>query len=670
MTELKTPVQFLKGVGPKTARRLEKIGIKTVWDLIAYYPFRYRNYTTTAPINTLQEGETVTIKGTIKEIKNEYLRGGRKIQKATVQDESGELAVVWFNQPFLTRNLSKGKRVSLSGKTKKFGKKLTLVSPDYEIIGRNQNGKYKNIHTGRLVPIYPETATISSKYLRRLLAQLLPQTKEKIPEIFSLKTLVKYRLLPRREAIEKIHFPENKTAAQKARERLAFEEMFFIQLQALSRKYQWQKNKRSSPLTSANPRPFLKKLPFSLTHSQKKALKEIIADLQKTVPMNRLLQGDVGSGKTAVAAAAAYIISINKQQSILMAPTEILAFQHYQTFKKLFAPFSIPVELITSSRKILKKAKNKITIGTHALLHRKSIFKNVGLVIIDEQHRFGVVQRGELLTKATQKQGFYPHLLTITATPIPRTISLTLHGDLNFSLITEMPPGRRQVNTFVVPPQDREKCYRWLEKEVRRRKIQAFIICPFIETSETLATVKAAKEEFVFLQKEIFPHLKLSLLHGKIAGKKKSEILKSLQKGKIDILVSTPVVEVGIDIANAAVMIIEGADRFGLAQLHQLRGRVGRGRKKSYCLLFAQNPSKKATRRLKALEKNHQGLRLAEIDLKLRGPGEIYGLKQHGFPDFKLADFNDLELITKTRQVAKEFLAQNPPRSSKAILPN
>jgi len=665
-----TPIQFIKGVGPKRARQLKKLGIENVWDLLTYYPFRYRNYTLTVPISSIQEGETVTLKGEIVQIKNEYLRGGKKIQKATIRDDSGTLEVVWFNQPFLVHTLCQGKRIALAGKVKKFKGHLTLVSPDYEIIEKKRNGHPQTIHTGRLVPVYSESATISSKYLRRLVAQVLPQLKEKIPEIFPPKMLIEYQLLPRKEAIAKIHFPENKTAASKAKERLAFEEMFLIQLKTLSRKYQWQKNKQAPPLKTTDLKPFLTRLPFTLTASQKKALQEIVTDLKKPTPMNRLLQGDVGSGKTVVAAAAAYLTSRNGYQSVLMAPTEILAFQHYQTFKKLFASLSIPIEIITASRKIERKSPGRITIGTHALLHRRQLFQNLGLVIIDEQHRFGVAQRARLLKTGGNKQGFHPHLLTMTATPIPRTVTLTLHGDLDLSLLTEMPPGRKRVATFVIPPQDREKCYQWLQKEITRKKIQAFIVCPFIEPSETLQSIKAAKEEFVFLKEKVFPDLNLALLHGKVSGKEKKKVLKKLQKGQIDILVSTPVVEVGIDIPNATVMIIEGADRFGLAQLHQLRGRVGRGRRKSYCLLFASQTGKKAAARLKALEKIHQGLRLAELDLKLRGPGEIYGLKQHGFPDLKLADLNDLELITKARKAAAEFLAQKPLSVSETVLPN
>jgi len=666
------------------AQRLKKLEITTIWELLNYYPFRYKNYTLKTPIGTVQEGEIVTIEGTIKKIKNEYTRGGKTIQKAIIQDVSGIISITWFNQPFLTKVLLVGQRIALAGKIRALGKNLTLVSPEYEILGAKATGKYRAIHTGRLVPVYSETVGIKSKYLRKLIAQALLQLKEQITEILPLKMIVKYQLLPRKEAIEKIHFPESKIAAKKAKERLAFEEMLLIQLRALERKRQWQKGKRSlifgKNKLRVNTKPFLKKLPFCLTSGQKRIAKKIITDLQKPLPMNRLLQGDVGSGKTVVAAIAAYILANNGFQTALMAPTELLALQHYQTLKKLFRPLSIPVEIITRSHNRTSKKTAKITVGTHALLHRNSIFKNLGLVIIDEQHRFGVLQRGKLIRRVAAGQDFYPHLLTMTATPIPRTITLTLHGDLDLSVLNEMPPGRKPVATFVVPSKDREKCYQWLRKEILRKKIQAFIVCPLIEPSETLATVKAAKEEFEFLQRKVFPKLKLALLHGKTKGKEKEMILKQIRTKKIDILVSTPVVEVGLDIPNATVMIIEGADRFGLAQLHQLRGRVGRRKKKSRCFLFAQNPGKKALARLKTLENIHQGIRLAEIDLKLRGPGETYGLKQHGFPKLKLASLTDFKLITKTQKAAAELIDQNPKlwerkmrfflKPSPVILPN
>jgi len=656
---LKTSVQYLKGVGPRMAARLENLNIKTVLDLITYYPFRYQNYALISPLNKLQEGETVTIQGVIKNIANQYTRGGKTIQKAILADKSGKLTVSWFNQPFLTQILKKGIRVALSGKVKNYRGKISLASPEYEIIENQAANFQKTIHTGRLVPVYPETAGVSSKYLRKIIANLLPQIKEKIPEILPIKTIVKHQLITRKEAIVKIHFPENKLAAKRAKERLAFEEMFIFQLKILKKKQAQQKEKKAfvwkikKSELNKEVKKFTKKLPFKLTSCQKRAIKEILTDMKKTEPMNRLFQGDVGSGKTVVAAIAALASLVNGYSVVFMAPTEILAFQHYQALKKLFAPLKIPVELITGSKKITSKKKVKIILGTHALLFRKRPFLNLGLIIIDEQHRFGVAQRKKLLKQISSS--FLPHRLTMTATPIPRTIALTLYGDLEVSILDKIPPGREFVSTFVIPPSKRKKCYDWLKEEIKKKSVQSFIICPLVEPSETLNTIKAAKQEFVSLQKGVFPNLKLDLLHGRMPGKKKKEILTAMQKQKIDILVTTPVVEVGLDLPQATVMIIEGADRFGLAQLHQLRGRVGRGEKKSYCFLFAEKPSPKAIKRLRALMEIHQGLVLAELDLQWRGPGESYGLKQHGFPKFKIADINNLDLILKARQAAEKL---------------
>ena len=656
--KLDTSIRYLKGVGPKMALRLEKLGVGNIWDLLTHYPARYLDYGLVTPIDGLQEGETVTVRGVIKEISNQYTRSAKQIQKAVLEDETGSLSITWFNQPFLTRTLRVGARVALSGKIGNYLGKPNLISPAYEILRENE----KTIHTGRLVPIYPETTGITSKYLRKLITSLIPQIKERIKEVLPPQALVEHHLMSRKKALVKIHFPENKITAKKAKERLSFEEMFFYQLKILKKKAARQKEKKAfvwkikKSELNKKVKEFVDKLPFKLTGCQKKAVKEILADMKKPQPMNRLFQGDVGSGKTIVAAIAALTSLVNGCSVIFMVPTEILAFQHYQTLKKFFTPLKIPVELITGSKKITSKKKVKIILGTHALLFKKKPFLNLGLIIIDEQHRFGVAQRKKLFKQISSN--FLPHYLTMTATPIPRTIALTLYGDIEISILNKMPPKRKPVSTFVIPPSKRKKCYGWLKKEVKKKKIQAFIICPLIEPSETLTTVKAAKEEFSYLKKEVFSNLNLALLHGRLPGKKKDQLLKKMQKRKIDILVATPVVEVGLDLPWATAMIIEEADRFGLAQLHQLRGRVGRGEEKSYCFLFTQKAGPKAIKRLKALTEIRQGLKLAELDLKWRGPGESYGLKQHGFPKFKIADISDLDLILKTRQAAARVLLE------------
>lgn len=662
---LETKVQYLKGVGPKMAKKLERLEIITINDLLYHFPFRYQDYSLLTPINLVQEGEIITVKGKIKEIKNEYTRGGRKLQKAIIKDQTGELKVVWFNQPFLVKNIPVGSRLFLSGKVKLFSNQKHLLSPDYELITPDLNPRYKTIHTGRLVPVYPETKLISSKYLRKLVAQALPQVLPEIKEFLPYKILAENNLLAEKEAVEKIHFPENKTAAKKAKERLSFDEMFLIQLTMLAKKRAWQKGKKAPKIKIEKNKInlFKKSLPFKLTKSQKKTADEILADLSQSRPMNRLLQGDVGSGKTVVAAIAAYAAFLNRQQAAIMAPTEILAFQHFLSFKNFLGSFGAKIILITgSSKKSIKTAnldQYDIIIGTHTLIGKSVKLTRPGLIIIDEQHRFGVAQR-TILLKKTGRQKLFPHLLTMTATPIPRTISLTLHGDLDISFLAEMPPGRKKTETFVVPPKKRDDCYAWIKKEIKSKKKQAFFICPLIEASESLITVKAAEEEFKRLKSKIFPKLKLGLLHGRIKTKEKKKVLAKMNQGKIDILVATPVVEVGIDIPQATIMLIEAADRFGLAQLHQLRGRVGRRDKKGYCFLLAENPSRKALKRLKTMEAISNGMKLAETDLRIRGPGEIYGLRQHGFLRLKAASLTDLGLIKKTRKVAEKILKKDP----------
>lgn len=658
---LETPVQYVKGVGPKTAKKLAKLSICKVKDLVYFFPYRYQNYSLKTQISAVQEGETVTIEGKIGPINNEYTRFGKTIQKTYVSDKTGSLNVVWFNQPYLKKTIKEGARISLSGKIREYKGVLSLVSPEYEIKKGQKYSRYHSLHTGRLVPLYHTSSLITSKYLRKILANVLPQVKPKIEEFLPIKVLIKYRLLPEKEAIEKIHFPENKKAAQEAKKRLAFDEMFFIQLRAAKRKLTWQQTKRSQKLLISDSiiKEFIEKMPFELTSAQKRVIKEVAWDLKKEKPMNRLLQGDVGSGKTVIAAFIAYVCFLNKKTSIIMAPTQILAFQHYLTLKKLLSPWKIKIKLITAATKKRTPRNINLIVGTHALLHQKENFSNCAAVIIDEQHRFGVAQRAKLIQKATCQEEF-PHLLTMTATPIPRTITLTLYGDLDLSYLDQLPPGRKKVSTFVVPLQKRKKAYQWIKEQIQKKGVQAFIVCPLIEESETLSSVKAAKVEFERLKEEVFSDLKLALLHGRMKAEEKEKVLKKMQKGKIDILVCTPVVEVGIDIPNATIMVIEGAERFGLAQLHQLRGRIGRGEEKSYCFLFAETKSKKAIARLKALESINEGRRLAEIDLKMRGPGEVFGLRQHGFPKLKIASYLDLETISEAKEAVEMILSEDP----------
>ncbi len=645
--DLNTPIKKASRSYKMYSSRLEKLGIIKIEDFLFHIPFRYDDYSLVSKIGEVQEGETITVSGEVTDIKNEYTRW-KKIQKAKVNDDTGEIEVIWFNQPYLTKTIKKGDRISLSGKVTLFRNTKTLQSPDFEII-YNEN---EIIHTGRLVPIYPETRGVSSKWLRRQVFNLLKTAsiEEYLPE----NIIKDNNLINLNSAINNIHFPKSIKDAKNARERLSFDELFLIQLNSLKRKKEWEGKKLKKAFKVVNFKEeieeFLKKLPFELTNAQKRVVKEIFADFSKEKAMNRLLEGEVGSGKTVIGTIAMYLSFLNGYQSILMAPTEILAKQHFETIKKLLKPFKIKVEILTANT----KPKNKncdILIGTHALLYQKMNLEKVGFVIIDEQQRFGVEQRSKL-----RALGKNPHVLTMTATPIPRTIALTMYGDLDLSFLDEMPKGRRKIKTWLVPHEKRTRAYNWIEKEIKDNKSQAFIICPLIEESENLESVKAVTKEYEVLKTNIFPKLKLGLLHGKMKGKEKNDTLKKFKDKKYDILVSTPVVEVGIDITNATIMLIEQSERFGLAQLHQLRGRVGRGDKQSYCLLFTSSKNDKTIERLKSMETIDFGPELAELDLKLRGPGQIFGVLQHGIPALKIASFSNFDLIKKTRREAGRII--------------
>lgn len=600
------------------------------------------------------------MQGEITEIKNQYIRKGRSLQKAKLADATGIVEITWFNQPYITKTLVKGSRVSVSGRVGDFRfqlNKKTIESPDYEMLSGNQ----KPIHTGRLVPVYPETRGVSSKWLRRQVYTLLNNSLDQIAEHLPQALLNKLKLNDLTTSIQHIHFPASYEQSIKARERLAFDELFLMQLSALKRRREWKKKKVSHILQIALFQKEINKLiaslPFSLTNSQEKALADILQDLSSDQPMNRLLEGDVGSGKTVVSAIAMYATFLNGFQSILLAPTEILAGQHYNTIKNLLSPLRVRVNLITGSKKLpptpYTLPPTDILIGTHAILSEKISLEKLALVVIDEQQRFGVTQRAII-----RKKGENPHLLTMTATPIPRTMALARYGDLDVSYLLDMPKGRQLIRTWLVGDEKRDSAYQWIEKQLKTTNSQAFIICPFIEESENMVTVKAATVEFQRLKKEVFPNLRLGLLHGKLKAKEKDEVLTDFRNKKFDILVATPVVEVGIDIPNATIMVIEGTERFGLSQLHQLRGRVGRGEKKSYCLMFTQSQNDMTKRRLKAMETTHVGSQLAELDLQLRGPGELYGTRQHGSAFLKIATFSDYDLIQKAHTQAQEFINQ------------
>lgn len=692
---LYTPIEEIPRVGPQYQKKLKKLGIKTLRDLLFHFPHRYENFSNLVKISQAKVGEKVSIQGKILEIENTRTWKKRMIlTQALVGDNSGLIKVVWFNQPYLINVLKKGDLVCLAGKVTFDEYGLYLSNPAYEKISLTYNQQlttYNLTHTGRLVPVYPETEGLSSKWLRVIIRPFLIQMKNKIKDALPEKIRKKYNLLPIQKALWQIHFPDSMSLAKKAKERFAFEELFSLSLLVLRERQKLAKEKAIAiPLNLKLVKEFIKSLPFDLTESQKKSAWEILKDLEKPRPMNRLLEGDVGSGKTVVAAIAALNVVKAGYQVALMAPTEILAKQHFKTFKELLLNFNLKIGLLTGERaelilrreilrisrqKFLEKLKNgeiDLLIGTHALIQEGVKFKNLALVILDEQHRFGVEQRAKLCQPkdspgTVQQQSLIPHFLSMTATPIPRTLALTIYGDLDLSLITELPKGRKKIITKVIPPQNRKEAYNFIRKQVKEGR-QVFVICPRIETKNneqktknlSWAEVKAVKEEHEKLSKIIFPDLKIGMLHGKMKPEEKEEIMKKFKEGEIDVLVSTSVVEVGIDIPNASVMMIEGAERFGLAQLHQFRGRVGRGNEQSYCFLFTDSPAKKTKERLKALIESENGFELAEKDLEIRGPGEIFGSRQWGIPDLAMASLRDIFLVQNSRQAAKEILAEDP----------
>lgn len=659
--ELTNEVTNLPFVGPAYERRLEKLGILTIEDLLLHIPNRYEDFRNTQKIRDVRVGETVTIKGTVASMKNIYTKSRKVMQEAVVNDGTGSLSVVWFNQPYLVKSIYEEDILALSGKVGFWGRRVALTSPMYEKLGEG-----RLVHTGRLVPIYPQTAGISSKWLRRQIKNA--NEKVKIPDFLPKELLKKENFISYKSAIKKAHFPKTMKEASEARRRLAFNELLDFQIKSVQRKKEWQENTPSATLEvkTSKINSFIKGLPFKLTGAQKKVVGEILSDFSKSYPMNRLLEGDVGSGKTVVGAIGAFSCFLNERKTLFMVPTQILAEQHFKTLKELFKGKKVGLALLTSGVKKGNLKSADIIIGTHSLIHSKMDLKDVGLVVIDEQQRFGVEQRRHLVKK-TKGVRVAPHVLTMTATPIPRTIALTAYGDLALSTLDELPKGRKRIVTWLVPNRKREAGYKWMEKDIKKRKVQAFVVCPLIEESdkESMEQVKAAKGVFEEL-KTLLPSLRIGLLHGKVKAQEKTKIINSFESKKLDILVSTPIVEVGVDIANAAFMVIEGAERFGLAQLHQLRGRVGRGRKKSYCLLFTKSKGEKVEARLSAMQRGLSGFELSELDLKLRGPGEFFGTAQSGFPELKIASWADFGLIKKARKIA-ENMFDNPENFKKLL---
>lgn len=663
---LKAPITQIKGIGPKRAESLKNLDITTLEDLLYNIPRRHDDYSTLTPIKDLQYGERVTIIGTVKETTVRTVRSGKmKLAEAIISDKSGAMKATWFNQPWVTKQLQRARQVVLSGKVEQYLGRLTMNNPEWEALDT------KLLHTNRIVPVYSLTQHISQHWLRKITHKVIKKFAPLVEDPLPNEVVKNADLCSLSTALQNIHFPESAEMLNAAKHRLAFDEIFILQLGVLRQKYFWQ-GKTGRVFKSPNYwlAAQLSRLPFSLTNDQRNALSCIRNDLISGRPMNRLLQGDVGSGKTVVAAMAMLAIAYHGSQVALMAPTSILVEQHYESMKQvLIGPGSqlsedevcllvgaTPENEKEAIREGLKKGEIKIVIGTHALLEDPIIFKDLQLVIIDEQHRFGVKQRGTL-----RQKGDNPHLLVMTATPIPRSLALTVYGDLDISVIKEMPPGRQPVATYILLPSERERGYGLVLSELEKGH-QIFIIYPLVEESDTI-DVKAAVDEYSNLQKDVFPQYQLGLLHGRLREEEKEAVMTTFRNGETQILVSTSVVEVGVDVPNATVMIIEGAQRFGLAQLHQLRGRIGRGETKSYCLLIPSTTEAGENERLEAMTETNDGFELADLDLKQRGPGQFLGSRQSGYSELRLANITDSNLIEKARKHAQELFKKDPELS-------
>jgi ATP-dependent DNA helicase RecG len=662
---LNAPTTAVRGIGQKQSALLEKLGLYTIEDMVYYYPRRYDDYSELKTIRELKYGEEVTILAWVKSIKTFKTRNkSRKITQALVSDSTGSTQLIWFNQEYQMRYLRKNMFLSISGKIEQYMGRLVMYHPDYEELDKEQ------LNTKRIVPVYALTARLNQRWLRRSIYNVIHFWAPRIPEHMPQWIMEDADLMDLSTALKEIHFPDSITTLKKARYRLAFDEIFLLQLGKTRQKYQWANLEgRVFDVDSAWLAAQIDRLDFDLTGAQQKVLKEIEEDLASGHPMNRLLQGDVGSGKTVIAALAIGMITQKGPQAAVMAPTSILSEQHFRSLKALLAnPEGSSVLEIDQIRlltgdtpaserqailKGLASGDIKVVVGTVALIEDPVIFKDLQMVVIDEQHRFGVTQRARLRAK-----GDNPHHLVMTATPIPRSLALTLFGNLDISVMDELPPGRQIVDTHILYPTERERVYNLIRAQVEKGH-QAFIIYPLVEQGENEES-KAAVEEQERLQKEIFPNLKIGLLHGRLRPDEKESVMRQFRDGAYDILVSTSVVEVGVDIPNATVMLVEGANRFGLAQLHQFRGRVGRSTDKSYCILIPETSDAAENERLVTMESTNDGFKLAEQDLAQRGPGEFLGTRQSGYADLRLADLTDVHLIEKARNYAQEVFKRDP----------
>lgn len=651
--QLDNPLTTIKGVGTQTAQKLSALGVETVQDLLYFFPRRYEDFSHIIPIARIVPGK-VTVKARVESVTGKHVRR-LHITEAVLDDGSAKTRAVWFNQPYRAEQLKKGEEFYFSGAYELQRNRYVLTNPSTE------RAADFAINTGRLVPVYPETKGLKSVQIRRMLRELLP-LMQMLPETLPPQLIKREKLLNLNQTLRQLHFPDDTSQLDRARERMAFEELLALLLASLLNK---QTNAALPGYHIVFDQPlaqqFIAELPFSMTAAQKRAAWEILQDFNQTSPMNRLLQGDVGSGKTVVAAMAATMAAKAGYQTAFMAPTEILATQHAETLAKLLEPLGVRVALLVGSLKpkakkllqdTLAAGEIDIVVGTHALIQKDTLFRALGFVVIDEQHRFGVQQRADLLTKSSTM----PHLLSMTATPIPRSLQLTAYGELEVSIIDELPAGRRPIITELMSPYARRQLYATIDSHIAAGR-QVYVVCPVIGDSPQ-AEVTSVEAEYKRLQTSIFSHRRLAMLHGQAKAEEKDDIMRRFKAGEIDMLIATSIIEVGVDVPNATIMLIEGAERFGLAQLHQLRGRVGRGAHQSYCYVLPSG-GKKPSERLLQLEQSQDGFYLAEVDLKLRGPGEMYGRMQHGALSMRVANVADMRMVKRAHAAATWLLDSN-----------
>lgn len=667
---IEASVTRLPGVGPTFAQKLGKLGVRSIRELLYLLPHRYEDYSNLRTIAQLRWGEEVTVIGTVWDIKSRPIGEDRRLVTARVGDGTGEMHMTWF-APFIERQLHVGHPYAFSGKVDSYRGIPTIRHPAFEPLDRNQ------VSTGRLVPIYPLTEGLSAQWLRKMMDRAVTTWAAEAPDFLPEVIRQENRLMSLPQALKQVHFPDSREILTAARRRLSFDEFFMLQLGVLAARQRFRGvPARSLTADATTEAVFLAALPFPLTGAQRRALDQIADDLRGSQPMSRLLQGDVGSGKTAVAAAALWFAVAEGAQGAIMAPTEILAEQHARSFERIFEGLRHPrnerpvrVVLLTGSMRAgdredalaaIASGDADVIVGTHALIQRGVTFNDLAIAVVDEQHRFGVEQRAALRQRSAaggsrQQQ---PHLLVMSATPIPRSLALTIYGDLDISVIDEMPAGRTPIKTKWLSPLDRERSYRFIRRQLEAGR-QAFIIYPLVEESPT-SDAGAATEEYVRLKEVIFPDLRVGLLHGRMKGEEKDKTMRAFSAGEIDVLVATSVVEVGIDVPNATVILVEGAERFGLAQLHQFRGRVGRGEHPSYCILLSDATEGESVKRLQALESNADGFALAQIDLELRGPGDFFGIRQSGLPPLQAATLSDVRTLEEARSAAQKLFAVDP----------